>query len=361
MILSPKRWIALFFVILLMLAVVFSLVAGTQDPFIQYGYDVRKRFWGNSMYLNPGIAKNYDYDTVIIGSSMAQNFDMEFFRSEMSSKPVKMVMPGISVNEMTLFYDLAIHANRAHSLFLVVDLPQFNREYIFGAFPDRLPRYLYNDCFRDDFKYLWGYDTWFRFIPVNLSINFLYKLGIKFPSKLEDRLNIDKIGDWSKEYVFSKETVIENYQAGHFSTTRENGDDMENRMKRNIDTFLDHIFATMEGRTIVFAFPPYSVLYWYDVRKDGLFDAYMAAKAFFIERCQNAGVRVVDAQDMSEIVELNHYKDNTHYDLFIQAKLAEAMITGEMDVGINSFETKRKKLAGLILSFTMANADWLPK
>jgi len=357
--LSPRRWIVFFIGVFLLLATLFSLAARYLDPFIQYGYDERKRFWGNSMYLNPGIARNYDYDTVIIGSSMAQNFDMAFFRGEIPSKPVKLVLPGISVNETALFYDLAIRTGKARNIFIVVDLPQFNREYAFGISSDRLPLYLYNDYIYDDFKYLWGYDIWFRFIPVNLAIDFLYRGGAVFPSRLEERLNIDKIGDWSQDYTFSKEAVIQNYKTGRFSTTRESAENMESRMIANIDTFLDHVFAAKRDCRIVFAFPPYSALYWYNVEREGFFDNYMNAKGYFIERCQGTNVRVVDLQAIDEIADLDHYKDSTHYDTFIQAKLAKAIVTGAFDADGDSLKRRQGKLKELIYQFVSDNAGWL--
>lgn len=356
---SSKKWLLIFLCAFCFLAGFFLILAHDLDPFIQYHYDDNKRFWGNSIYLNPGIARNYPYDVVIIGSSMAQNFDMDFFRKKTGMAPVKLVLPGITVNEILQLYDMIVRVGRAQKIFMIIDLSQFNREYDYGTPSDRLPQYLYNDFFYDDYKYLLGYDIWLRFIPINLGIKLLFHGGARFPAKLEDRLNLDKIGDWSKDYVFSKQVVINNYRSGLFSTTKEEVIGAESRMKSNIDCFLKHVFSSNRKVEIVFAFPPYSALYWYEVKKEGLFDAYMNAKAFFVERCLSTGTRVADIQVVDEIADLDHYKDTTHYDTNIQAILARVMLSGEADLDADSSERQRNRLDDLVTRFAQDNAYWL--
>ncbi len=72
---------------LLVLCLIFSLVVYAVDPFFQFR--VRDNTYTlNGLYVSPGLIKNYDYDTLIIGSSMTQNFDMDQVREVLGVKPL---------------------------------------------------------------------------------------------------------------------------------------------------------------------------------------------------------------------------------------------------------------------------------
>ena len=85
-----------------------------------------------------------------------------------------------------------------------------------------------------------------------------------------------------------------------------------NRLEEaEIDAFLDR-FSYDRG-THVFFFPPYSSLFWCDARIDGYFDSYAQAKRYFAEEAAQRGAVVYDFQGANCTLDLDNYRDITHY------------------------------------------------
>ncbi len=51
------------------------------DPYFQYHmpWFGKEAYANNERYSNPGLAKNAEYDSVIVGSSMSENFNCNWF------------------------------------------------------------------------------------------------------------------------------------------------------------------------------------------------------------------------------------------------------------------------------------------
>lgn len=311
MAITAKKWIAIFLASLGAMVLIFSLLVYWIDPFMQYKY-TDGLFFLSPTFINAGIAKNYDYDAAVIGSSVAQNFDMDYFRGEMRRRPVKLALSGMSVNEILHMYDLVQKRTGVNTIYINIDWMHLNREYRVGAPSDRWPPYLYNDNKLDDIKYFLGYEVWFRYLPMNAAVHVLRRANVTLPGtlhdKLNDRLNIDKLGDWSSEALFSKVVVMNDYQTPSVAMLEKDVVAMRGTMKNNMEILLSHIIKTKkEGQAVVFGFPPYSALYWYTQRETGALDPIMDAKLFFLQRCAHVdNIRVGDLQDIPEITNLDH-------------------------------------------------------
>ena len=70
-----KKWLLRLLALTMALVMLMCLCAWCIDPYMLYR--VRdNQYLLNSRLVTPGLIKNYDYDTVLIGSSMIQNTDM---------------------------------------------------------------------------------------------------------------------------------------------------------------------------------------------------------------------------------------------------------------------------------------------
>jgi hypothetical protein len=281
-----------------------------------------------------GVIKNYDYDTAFIGSSMIQNFDMRYFRKNYSAKPVKLVVGGMTLNEILKMYSLSQEYSNASKYIINVDLIKFNMPDPLDMSSSKFPGYLYNNNRIDDIKYLLSYEVWFRYLPIDTLIDIMYKSKLKLPQKFDDSTNLDRIEDWSKDYTYGEEIVKDNYLNVEFSTSAVETKDMSARIKKNIDTYLELITKQKKkGQTIIFGLPPYSSLYWHTTIDDGTYEIWMQAKEYFIKECfQYSGIRIVDMQSIPEITDLNYYRDATHYNTDIQTIYADGIISGKYDI-----------------------------
>ena len=76
---TNKRWIICFLVMSLVALVAFAGIMYVTDPLIRYGKEngLFTCYEYQEMYSNPGIVRNYKYDTVLVGTSMIQNTDVQ--------------------------------------------------------------------------------------------------------------------------------------------------------------------------------------------------------------------------------------------------------------------------------------------
>ena len=71
---KAKKWLITLFASVVSVLLVMALTVYIYDPYCYYRIPDDRLIVNNYRFLNAGIAKNADYDTVILGSSMTQNF-----------------------------------------------------------------------------------------------------------------------------------------------------------------------------------------------------------------------------------------------------------------------------------------------
>lgn len=324
------------------------------DPFCYYRIPENRFIVNNYRFLNAGIAKNADYDTVIIGSSMTQNFNMNSFREKLNLNPVKLSVGAMSIEGMELTYDLVKAVDRADNIFVCIDVPSLNKE------KDNLSTYatyLYNETSFDDFKYLLGYETWTRLLPLNIAFNVLEKSGKKLPI-FYGTYNIDNIGEWHSQAVYDKNIIIENYLNNNSGLSKQNTEGVYERMTSNTDKIID-IFCGSE-KNITFFFPPYSALFWYNSTENGLFEDYNKIKDYIVNKVEDMpNVTVYDFQAIPEICDLDNYKDITHYSAQINEYMVDCFANKKYIVTSDTIDKSNDNLKEQVDTFKRNNSKWL--
>ena len=305
--LNAKKWLRIFVIRSCLVLAVLSLVAFLIDPFFQFRVRDHQYYVG-SYNTAPGLIKNHDYDTLILGSSMTQNFNMDTFRDVMGGKPLHIGLGGLTTEEMVLLYDLAKKSGHASRYYLSADLPLFTGE----RGESRIRSCLFRDDLLSGIAYFLDYEVWFRFIPVDIGMVLAKKSGMQFSEKMEYRTSIDRYNDWSLDFLFGREYVLQWYRApaGGLSEVRAD-DTLAREMKEKIAVFFEG-FEQTDDR-ITFFFPPYSVLFWCQAQDKAYYDAYMEAKAFFEETAYEKGFDIYDFQTSEVTCDLDRYKDLSHY------------------------------------------------
>lgn len=306
---ASRKWILGFFAIVLAAVLVLSAAAYAIDPFLQFRVK-DNTYLLRGWFVDSGLIENYDYDTLIIGSSMVQNFDMELWREKLGGKPLHIGMGAITAKEIGRLMDLAYEANRADTYYVCVD------QYLLSSDSDvnHFPEHLLRKDLLSRLRYLLSYEVWSRYIPVDLALVALDRLGITLPEKIAAKKSIDKLGDWRLDFppgTTGREAVLRYYQKREYSVSAVNTEGLDQRMKAKIDAFLDR-FSYDRGKHVFF-FPPYSSLFWCDARIDGYFDAYVQTKLYFAEEAAKRGAAVYDFQGADCTLDLDNYRDTTHY------------------------------------------------
>lgn len=355
---QTKKWIIIFCLVTVLVFIGLGVFAYFFDPFYFYSYEKSNYKFINERMSMIGLIKNYTYDYAIMGSSMTQNFDNTDF---IGYKPLKINKGGMLTEEILLCLNLVNKNHNDVSIFFNIDLfSLLAQKNPLKIACDYYPKYMVNDYKIDDIKYLLGYTTWMRFIPIDVCTYIISKLGIELPDKFKQICDIDKIGYWYDDYAFGKEVVKKEYK-GNYSITSYENVDLKN-MKLRVDeliVFLKDILQ--EEQKITFGFPPYSALTWYTHYENNSLDLFLVGKQYLIsELLKLPNVTIVDLQTLPQIIDLNYYKDASHFDLALQKIYAESVINNINRVeNINDILNNKKELLRLLNIFIQQNSDWL--
>ena len=199
-------------------------------------------------------------------------------------------------------------------------------------------------------RYLFSYEAWFRYIPLDLAVSMLGKLSIDLPIKIQQATDVDYLGNWENDYLFGEDVVIRNYLNEDYGVSSVELEGLSVRMKK----WTDKLFANLPGdkSRYYFFFPPYSVLFWYDAEQKGYFEIYQDAKRYFYEQATAYGAKVYDFQSAEFITDLNNYKDMTHYRAEINDWMVTCFSNQECLLNVEHLDKNIAKLRDAVTSFS---------
>lgn len=186
----------------------FALPTIIIDPYFHYHKPMENLEYPLSgrmeRYLNDGIVKHFEYNALITGSSMTENFKTSELNDIFQVNAIKVPYSGATYKEIKENIERAVIANEnlemiiwgvdGYRLIQEKDTMRYDSEF----YPD----YLYNNCIFDDVKYI-----------LNKSILLGDTLAvINFTKEGGRTTTFDAYANWMKSYDFGKDEIIKNYQ-----------------------------------------------------------------------------------------------------------------------------------------------------
>ena len=322
--LSSAQWLRRFLALALAVLAVLAVLVYIIDPYYNYrAYDHKYKL--DKIFSVPGVVKNYDYDAIVIGSSMTQNFDMDSFRQELGQNPIKATLGGITGKEISALFKLAQDSGHAQTYYICIDNSVLSADSQEQRFPD----YLMDFSLLNDYKYFWGYEAWMRFIPLNLGLLAADSLGIELPQRFSEARSIDLMGDWAYRYEFSADRVLSIYsESDNGAAINVDMAGISENALDNCEVFVDSL--DLSRGDIVFFFPPYSSLLWYKMEKEGSLESTMELKRHFMELVEGYdNVKVYDFQGADFTADLDNYMDMSHYSPEINDFMVSCFASGD--------------------------------
>jgi hypothetical protein len=307
---KPIPWIINFILLSLLTLFIMGVINFILDPFQQYRKArFYKPIYNNERYLNPGLAKTYDYNQVIIGSSMTENFILSDAKNILGfNKPIKFCMSGATAYEMKIMLDSAYQYRKIDSVIYGVDLFSFTGDTtrLFDG-EGSIPFYLYDNNRLNDYRYLLSFDTFKFFVDsfvlpepaVMFDFNRMYQWQYK--ANEDDFNGTDRIDEWKEKYGFNPDYTKSEYAL--------------KAMKANIDTNLIPLIQNHPETTFYLFYPPYSILAFEDMENKGWLHTVELFKQYvFIQLAHYPNVKIYDFQVSKEVTcNLDNYKDLLHY------------------------------------------------
>jgi hypothetical protein len=335
---ASARWLGV-----VLIATVACLVASAAfivsvDPFQQYRLASRypaRFYFLHHRYINPGLARNQAYDTVVSGSSIMENTPNDLVAKACGGASVNLSMPAMSASEQRLMLETAF-ANRAlKRVIAVLDFNEFaggveERQDVAGP----LPRYLYDHNPFNDLPYVLSWDV-------------LLKARRIVAGDTSERFTSDPNAPWYWANVvhFGRDQVLSGLDLAHLNARYRQPERSLAGMRASFEHNLLPLLRAHPETEFDLVWPPYSILVWLDFAQRDQLDVSLAFKRYVFETTRGLGnVRVIDLQSEREIThDLDRYDDIYHFDPATNAKLVEDACLGRNRVdGANVAELERR-------------------
>jgi hypothetical protein len=304
-----KKFLISFLTTCLIMAGLYSLLIFRIDPLGYYNNLIEKSHYYsvNGRFQLPAFIKNLNYDTVIIGPSMSQNFREKVIDHELNVKSFNAALSAASAKEQNYIYQLA---NNTHK-----DLKnvywEINFDSLYGD-SDRVneesgvfPKYLYNNIVLDDYKYLFSYyagELYFsrlkaERIKAGLRTPYdVYKFGYNVPPQTP------------KQYKDTK-VINNNNPVPEGVSFRD--------MKENFDVNILPVLKDHPEQSIKLYYTPYPITYHifnYNRSRQAFIDR-LKIKEYIFEQVKDLDhVEIYDFQAESKVTfTISNYLDGSHY------------------------------------------------
>lgn len=279
---------------------------------------------GKQRLQNPGLARNYDYNTIILGTSVTENFSTPEINEKLHCSTLKLSISGATLKEETMIADVALRTGKVKTILWGVDFTAAMRSpddvrTDFSAFPS----YLYDENKMNDIFYL--LDTY----TTQESFNALKHI-IKPPSKPE---SLDLLNNWQKEWVFGKVQVIKDYNRAMAAKTPARSAFNTNTLQANLTSNVITVINSHPEVDFVLFYPPYSMPF-YKTFDEPAIDSWLQTKLWlFNELHALPNVKIYDFQhDYPITTNLDNYKDMMHYSETINSKMVDDIATQKYQI-----------------------------
>ncbi len=343
-----KKWLIQLSVVMLTIAAMIISFNYVIDPLQQFRissfYPIH---FDNSQqrYLNPGLAKNYPYTSVILGTSHTENFVLADIEHKLSfNKAINLSMAGASAHEESKLLQLILKHKHTVNVLYGLDV------FVFSGNADRkdasFPEFLYADNIFFSLLYLLKFDTTLKsFAAIKKGFSNTHSISNRFKHMYETQ-QADKNS-------FGKELMLQ-HKGYHITDLQDYSFDvLKNSFEKNI---LPVIERDIHTKYIIF-YPPYSILAYKRYHDKGILKDVLLFKKYLFETLQDLdNVHLYDFQIAKQITHnLDNYKDFTHYHQRVTVWILEQIKNNNYRVNKKNIEVYTAELLQQTENFNLQN------
>ena len=300
---------------------------------------------GTQNYSNAGIAKTYEYDSVVIGSSMTENFSPSQLDRLLGGQFVKLPINGGSPFNNRQMMEIAFRTHDVKRVFYGVDIESLT--WFYTTPKCEMPDYLYDDDLLNDTAYWFNSSVLLKYIPAALKT-----LGQSDPAQRDTMYN------WGALYAYGKDAALRNVKisAKEYEPLGQTQPIvLSQQFKLNVEHNYIPFVKEHPDTEFIFFFPPYSLAHWYSFYTQSAFEYYLTQKAAVVQALlPYENVKIYDFHaELDWILNLDNYIDASHYGPWINDAMVEAVARDDYrilsvdDVLLNN-QVLREHLAYLV-------------
>ncbi len=311
-----KRLLAMILTLLILVAAIVYVF----DPFYHY----HKPWFGMKAVLNDkeyqcvGTLRNFDYDTLLVGSSVMENNDNGWYDNAYGVTSIKAIRSYGATADLCYLMDVAYEEHSISHVFYNIDPSSLSAEPETTFASTGCPMYLYDRNPFNDLQYLFNKTVLFEKIP--------YEVAQSLSSSYDPNLSYN----WAKWKTFDRASAL-----GLYFRPNEVADMMEEtvyeeELQGNMALLLAEVEAHPET-SFHFFFPAYSMLWWDGIVRTGERDAYIYNEKQIVKALlEYDNVEIFCFQNVPEITTNldSNYMDSIHFSPEINKWQLDQMVEG---------------------------------
>lgn len=335
--------------ILVILAELFliAFVVWFFDPFYQY----HEPFLGMDAVLNdrdnqmPGTIRNFAYDSVLVGSSVAENFDGAFLNEVYGCHTLKLIRASGSLADLLYYLDLAQKKHGLQNVFWCLDVFAMTASTEVTLYGGNTPRYLHTDTVLDDLPYVYNKEILLEKIPAMLALAHQGK----------------NIGGDAYNWAEGKDFSASGAMRAYARSDGLRGQKIEQTVSSELERLTADNLALLTGQieahpeiTYRFLFPPYSMLWWDCAYVNGQLEERLYVLRETISALldyENVEIYFFQAEE-AIVCDLDNYMDMIHYSPVVNQYMLEKMAAEECRVTGENWDGVLEKMGELALRIT---------
>ncbi|MCM1262235.1 MAG: SGNH/GDSL hydrolase family protein [Butyrivibrio sp.] len=312
-------------------ALLFAIIAVIVifDPFYQYHKPLPglKSVLTDKEYQCVGTLRNFDYDSLIVGSSVCENYNNRWFSDGFDCTAIKAIRSYGATADLCYLLDIAYQSHDIKYVFYNIDPPSLCADTETTFELTGCPMYLYDTNYLNDVPYVLNKDILMEKIPYMLffSLQKDYDEGTSY--------------NWAQDKSFNAEQTLGFYGRPSTVTPMYEETRHADKLAENIELLTSLIEAHPETN-FKFFFSPYSMLWWDYNCRSGERDAYLYNEEQAVAAIlQYENTEVYFYQGEEEIiVNLDNYMDPIHFSADINHLLCDKMIAGEGRLTLDNYK-----------------------
>ncbi len=322
--------------VILLLACVLAVVVF--DPFFQYHKPLKglKAVLTDKEYQCVGSLKTFDYDSVIAGSSVSENYNNGWFDQGFGCKSIKAIRSYGATADLCYLLDIAFEHQDLKYVFYNLDPSALEADPETTYELTGCPMYLYDDNYVNDVRYWLNKGVLMEKIPYLIA------------NSLMGDYDENNSYNWAQWKEFNSDMILGLYIRKPSVSEMKPRDYYEDLLRKNLDMLTDRITAHPETEFYIFV-PPYSMLWWDNIYREGDTEAYL----YNMEQAMKTllayeNVKMFYFQNDREIItDLENYMDILHFSPEINHYICDSLIAGKRQVNSENYAEEIRSMRDL--------------
>ena len=292
------------------------------DPYQHYRKPERfpPRFYPAwQRYQNPGLAKHYDYDRVVTGSSLMENLVPAEVDRILGGRTINLSVSAQTAYDAGRLLRVALATGKPRHVLMNLDYNAFSGAPDRSGFSEPFPGYLYDDARWNDVPYLLGLGT--------LKKSLETALGLRWT-----RFNTDpaRMWYWAEGYQFFAAKAVQALDPRDLNARFRQPPRTLEGMKASFEANLAPLIEAHPNTRFTFVYAPYAILVWLDFHQRDQVEVTLAFREWLFERTRALGnVEIFDFHAEPAIVmDLDHFTDIYHYSPKLSSGILQAVAEG---------------------------------